>query len=230
MSDTTSKLRKIRLWDLPLRLFHWSLLLLVSGAIASAELADTITGAMDWHPRFGYAILALLVFRLIWGFVGSTHARFANFVRGPAAIIDYLKHMKDAKGPSIGHNPLGALSVLALLAILLFQAISGLFLNDEDFSLEGPLFKHVSGAVSHAFRELHEANAAIIFTLIGLHITAILFYRFIKRDNLVTPMLTGNKEIPVEQPEASASGGSAWLGLLIFGIAASAVWFLVTQA
>ena len=120
MNDTQAATRKIRLWDLPLRLFHWSLLVCVAGAVATAEL-----DAMDWHPRFGYAILALLLFRLIWGFVGSTHARFASFVRGPGTVLAYLHSMKDNKGPSIGHNPLGALSVLALLATLLFQAISG---------------------------------------------------------------------------------------------------------
>jgi len=229
MSNAPQATRKIRLWDLPLRLFHWSLLLLVAGAILSAELADDVTGAMDWHPRFGYAILALLLFRLVWGFVGSTHARFSSFVRGPGAVIGYIRHMKDHKGPSIGHNPLGALSVLALLATLLLQAVSGLFLNDEDFALEGPLYKHVSGAVSHVFRELHEANAGLIITLIGLHIAAILFYRFIKRENLVTPMLTGNKEVPAEQAASEAAGGSALLGLAIFAIAAAIVWFIVTR-
>ncbi|MBS1209765.1 MAG: hypothetical protein H6R19_2163 [Proteobacteria bacterium] len=229
MTEANSSSRRIRVWDLPLRLFHWTLLVLVAGAILSVELADVVSGAMDWHPRFGYAILALLIFRLIWGFVGSTHARFANFVRGPAVIIDYLKHLKDHKGPSIGHNPLGALSVLALLATLLFQTVSGLFLSDEDFFIEAPLFKYVSGTVSDLFRELHEANAGIIFTLIGLHVAAILFYRFIKRDNLITPMLTGSKEVAAEQPAQSGVGGNAWLGLVILAVSAAAVWYLVAR-
>jgi cytochrome b len=227
--NNPTSIRKIRLWDLPLRLFHWALLLCVTGAIASAELADEIAGAMDWHPRFGYAILGLLIFRLIWGFVGSEHARFTRFVRGPAAILEYLRGMKDATGPSIGHNPLGALSVLALLATLLFQAGSGLFLNDDDFAIEGPLYKHVSESVVHVLRKLHETNAGLIFALIGLHLCAILFYRFIKRENLVTPMLTGNKEIPAEAPDYDAQGGSNLLGLGVFALAAGLVWFVVTK-
>lgn len=221
--------RKIRLWDLPLRLFHWALLLLVAGAILSAELADDISGAMDWHPRFGYAILTLLIFRLIWGVIGSTHARFSSFVRSPGVILNYLRQLKTHKGPSIGHNPLGALSVLALLATLLLQATSGLFLNDEDFSLEGPLYKHVSSAVAHLFRELHEINANFIFILIGLHVAAILFYRFVKKDDLVTPMLTGQKEIPAASQEPDAKGGHALAGLSAFALAAALVWFVVTK-
>jgi cytochrome b len=228
MSSQNSSPRKIRVWDLPLRIFHWSLLLMVAGAILSAEFAGEIRGAMDWHPRFGYAILSLLIFRLIWGFIGSTHARFTSFIRGPGAIIRYLKQMKTHASPSIGHNPLGALSVLGLLGTLLFQASSGLFLNDEDFYLEGPLYKFVSGAVSQIFRELHGINANIIFILIGLHITAILAYRFVKHDNLVTPMITGDKEVPSNVNEPNATGGNVWLGLLTFLISCGVVYGLVT--
>lgn len=225
MTDTKTATRRIKLWDLPLRLFHWALLICVAGAIASIEIGENV----EVHQYFGYSVLALLLFRVIWGLVGGEHARFARFVRGPGGVLNYLKHMKDHKGPSIGHNPLGALSVLGMLAALLFQAISGLFLTDE-IMFEAPLFKYISGATASLLAEIHEANAAIIFILIGLHIAAILFYRFVKRENLVTPMITGNKEVPADLPEHNASGGSAWLGLLIFGAVAASVWFLVTSA
>lgn len=220
----TKTTRRIKLWDLPLRLFHWGLLICVAGAIASIEIGENV----EVHQYFGYAILSLLIFRVIWGVVGGRHARFASFIRGPGTVFNYLKRMKEHKGPSIGHNPLGALSVLGMLAALLVQATSGLFLTDE-IMFEAPLFKYISGATASLLAEIHETNAAIIFTLIGLHLAAILFYRFIKRENLITPMLTGNKEVPAELPEQDASGGSAWLGLLVFGVAAGAVWFVVTR-
>ncbi|NSL54527.1 cytochrome b/b6 domain-containing protein [Uliginosibacterium aquaticum] len=219
----TVSTRRIKVWDLPLRLFHWSLLLCVAGAVISIEVADNI----DWHQRFGIAVLTLLVFRLLWGIVGGQHARFANFLRSPASILGYVKRMKDEKGPAVGHNPLGALSVLGLLAVLLFQAGSGLFLSDE-IMFEGPLFKFVSGEIAGFLAEAHEANAGIIFTLIGLHLAAILFYRFVKRDNLITPMLTGSKEVPAETPVQDANGGSALLGLITLAVAAGVVWFIVT--
>jgi len=226
MNGTPS--RKIRLWDAPLRLFHWLLLISVGGAIACVELAEQIDNGMEWHKRFGFAVLALLLFRLIWGFVGGTHARFTSFVRGPAAILAYLKTAKSNPRPSLGHNPLGALSVLAILATLIFQAVSGLFITDEVL-LEGPLFKYVSESTASLLGKLHEANAAIIFTLIGLHLAAILFYRFVKRDDLVTPMLTGNKTIPTELAAEEAKGGSLFLGLAALAVAVAVVWYVVTK-
>ncbi|GAB2905622.1 cytochrome b/b6 domain-containing protein [Uliginosibacterium flavum] len=220
----TKKTRRIKLWDLPLRLFHWALLICVAGAIASIEIGENV----EVHQYFGYAILSLLIFRVIWGVVGGSHARFVSFIRGPGTVLDYLKRMKEHKGPSIGHNPLGALSVLGMLAALFVQATSGLFLTDE-IMFEAPLFKYISGATASLLAEIHEINAAIIFTLIGLHLAAILFYRFIKRENLITPMVTGNKEVPAELPDQDASGGSAWLGLLVFGVAAGTVWFIINK-
>ncbi|MDP5240204.1 cytochrome b/b6 domain-containing protein [Uliginosibacterium sp. 31-16] len=229
MTETTPATRRIKIWDLPLRFFHWALLACVLGAIVSVNLADQLGDAMEWHKRFGFGVLTLLIFRLLWGFIGGRHARFASFVRSPGVIIDYLRHMKDHKGPSIGHNPLGALSVLAMLAVLLFQAGSGLFITDE-IMMEGPLFKHISEGTAHLLGELHEANAGILITLIGLHLAAIVFYRLVKRDNLIPPMITGNKDVPAETLIPETRGGSIWLGLLAFMLSAAAVWVLVTQS
>lgn len=211
--------RTIRVWDLPLRLFHWSLLICVTGAIVSMQVFENI----DWHQRFGYAVLALIIFRIMWGFAGSRHARFLNFIRGPGAIKDYLARSRAGGHISIGHNPLGALSVLALLLVLIAQAVSGLFLTDE-IMFEAPLFKYISEHTASLLGRLHHLNANLIFILIGLHLAAILFYRFVKRDNLVTPMVTGRKAVPLAAAEQDAEGGATWLGLLIFVIAAALVW------
>ncbi|MEN3112679.1 cytochrome b/b6 domain-containing protein [Uliginosibacterium paludis] len=223
MTDIKST-RRIRVWDLPLRLFHWALLVCVCGAIATGEFSSE----KDWHARFGYAVLSLLIFRIVWGFVGSTHARFLNFVRGPGGILAYLKKMKSESGVMIGHNPIGALSVIGMLLVLGLQAGSGLFITDQEL-FEGPFFKYISNSTASLLAQIHEANATLIFILIGLHLAAILFYRFVKRDNLVTPMITGNKEVPASAPEQSAAGGSALTGLVIFGIASALVWYLTTR-
>ena len=135
----------IRLWDLPTRLFHWLLVLAAVGAVISIK-----SGAIDWHERFGLAVVGLLSFRIIWGFTGSTYARFASFVRGPGAIIDYVR----GRWQGVGHNPLGALSVLALIGLFGFQAASGLFANDE-IAFNGPLTPLVSSAWSDTLSSWH---------------------------------------------------------------------------
>lgn len=228
MDNTQQATREIRVWDLPLRLFHWALVVCVTGSILSAKLADDVSDLMDWHRRFGFTVLALLLFRLIWGFVGGTHARFANFVRGPGAILDYLKQASRGTYASIGHNPLGALSVLALIVTMLFQAISGLFITDE-LTVEGPLYKHVSNSVASALAGLHEGNGNLIIGLVLLHLAAILFYRFVKRDNLVSPMFTGKKNVPAGHPAQDANGGGSLAGVVLMGVIGVAVWYFVTH-
>lgn len=229
-AGTEAGRRIIRVWDLPLRIFHWALLVLVACTILSVELGDAIPGAMDWHPRLGYTVLAMILFRLVWGVVGGTHARFASFVKGPGAILGYLRSLKAKAQPAIGHNPLGALSVLALLLSLSVQAVTGLFLNDDDFFIEAPLYKHVSDSTAHLLHEIHEVNASVLFILIGLHVLAIVFYRVVKRENLILPMVTGRKDIPADMPVADATGGHPVLGLIVAVVAAVAVYLLVTLA
>lgn len=180
----------IRIWDLPTRLFHWVLVLLVVFSIVSAKIGGNW---LDWHMRSGYCILALVLFRIMWGFAGSHHARFANFVRPPSAIFSYLRGMRDGSAAAqAGHNPLGALSVVAVLLVLLLQASAGLFANDSVAS-EGPLAKLVSSGTSDLLTRVHKINQYVIFALIGLHLAAIAYYYFAKRENLVVPMLTGDK-------------------------------------
>lgn len=173
---------KIRVWDLPTRLFHWTLAALVTGSFVSVKL-----GNMVWHGRLGYAVLALLLFRLVWGFAGGGYSRFSAFVRGPGSVMAYLRGA--SHGP--GHNPLGALSVLAMLAALLFQASSGLFTND-DIAFEGPLSHRVSGALSSLLTTWHRLNENILIALVVVHVAAIVYYRLRLRQDLIGPMLTGD--------------------------------------
>ncbi len=201
-----------QVWDLPLRLFHWSLAALVVGAFVTAKLGG---GAMVWHGRLGLAIIGLLAFRLAWGVVGSTYARFGQFVRGPAAIRAYLR----GEWQGLGHNPLGALSVLALLGALTLQAASGLFSND-DIAFSGYLAPLVDSHLSSDLTGIHHWLEKILMALVALHVGAILFYARVKKQNLVRPMLTGWTE---GNPAQSAKGG---------GVAAlaMAVLFALTMA
>jgi cytochrome b len=176
-----------KLWDLPTRLFHWSLVVLI---IFSWW---THPDHMDWHRLSGLAILGLLVFRIIWGFVGATTARFAQFVRGPRETVAYLRRMFDRKAVAgtPGHNPIGAWSVLLMVGLLCFQVISGLFAVDVDGIESGPLSDRVDFDTGRWFSQWHETSFTILQILVALHVAAILFYLFYKRTNLVTPMLTG---------------------------------------
>ncbi len=205
---------RVRVWDLPTRLCHWALALCVAGAFVTQWVE-----AMAWHGRFGLAILGLVVFRILWGFFGSTYARFANFVRGPGAIRAYLAAAKSGVWQGFGHNPLGALSVLALLAILATMAGTGIFAND-DVSFTGPLFDLVGKTLSDRLTHVHELGEKLLLALVGLHIAAIAFHVRVKKNNLVKPMVTGWQEGSGE----SARGGGLVAFLVAAVIAVGAVW------
>lgn len=208
--------KRVRVWDLPTRIFHWSLVALVAGAAISGFVGGA---AMVWHGRLGLAVVGLIAFRLAWGFLGSTYARFTRFVRGPATIRDYLQ----GKWRGLGHNPLGALSVLGMLAVLLAQLATGLFAND-DIAFNGPLYDLVSKEVSDRMTTLHRLNVWLVGTLVTLHLAAIAFYVRIKKEDLLRPMLRGWKE-RAEQSEESLSGGGPLAFLVALVIALAAVWF-----
>lgn len=206
--------RRIKLWDLPVRIFHWSLVAAVTTVIVTGKIGGDL---MAWHGRAGIAIVGLLAFRLSWGFLGSTHARFTSFVPSPAGILSYLK----GRWRGVGHNPLGALSVLALLFVLGVQVGTGLFSND-DIAFAGPLAPLVNEDLSHQLTSWHHQLVNVIFTLLGLHVAAIAFYLAFKKDNLVKPMVTGWKEIDVQDKvPAHREGGPVALvvSLLIAGAA-----------
>jgi cytochrome b len=214
---------KVRVWDLPLRLFHWALAALVIGAIVTVKI-----DALQWHFYCGYGVLALLGFRLVWGVVGTYYARFASFGCSPTAIIKHLRDMKRGNSSAyLGHTPIGSLSVLAMLTVVLLQVASGLFSNDGVDS-QGPLAKLVSKLVSDRFSWFHtELNAYLIYGLIGLHVAAVAFYYFKKKTDLVTPMLTGDKEWSQAVVDGRDSWGKRALAMIIFAICAVGVYYLV---
>lgn len=173
---------------------------------------------LDWHYRAGLAVLGLVVFRLVWGVIGSSTARFSGFLRGPRAILDYLR---GRSGFVLGHNPIGALSVIALLAMVALETGLGLFASDEDGLFVGPLAAFVSEDRAETFTELHEDLFDYLLILIGLHIVAILFYLVVRRHNLVKPMLTGSIPAPPGTPPMQSAGAGRFL--LAAAIAGAAV-------
>ncbi|MBU3029605.1 cytochrome b/b6 domain-containing protein [Paracoccus marinaquae] len=183
--------RRVRVWDPALRVFHWLLAALV---ILNWLLGQFGPDIMTLHFLTGFAILALLVFRVIWGFVGPEPARFASFIRGPRAILDYLRHL-GSRQPSNwpGHNPLGALSVVAMLLALFFQVGTGLISDPDDFINVGPLADQVARSTARKAVGWHSLGSNIILLLVLLHIGVILFYRYWKNEDLVRPMITGWK-------------------------------------
>jgi cytochrome b len=207
-----------KLWDLPVRIIHWSFVLLLPLLWLSYE-ADR----MGLHKLLGYAMLALLAFRIFWGFAGSSTARFRNFIRGPRAMIAYLRTERGREGdPIVGHNPIGGWSVIILLGLLTLEVGLGLIAIDEEGIVGGPLVDHVSFAAAETARQWHEQLFDILLGFIGLHVAAILFYLLIRSDNLIGPMISGRKRLPnaAESPSFApawravagliAAGGLAW--------------------
>ena len=189
-------MQRFRLWDLPTRVFHWALAICVTGSFITVNIGGN---AMIWHGRFGLAILGLLAFRLVWGFAGSTYARFAQFVRGPGAIRAYLR----GQWQGAGHNPLGALSVLALLGTLALLVATGLFAND-DIAFEGPLYALAGKEFSDRVAGIHRLMEPLIILLVLAHLAAIFFYVRFKKQALIRPMITGWQ---VGKGETASGGG-----------------------
>ncbi len=214
-------------WDLPTRLFHWLLVILVALAWYMAEFSSSIDNR-EWHARAGYGVLVLVLFRIAWGFVGGRHARFSDFVRGPGTIVRYLRGgNENAASPARGHNPLGALSVIALIGLLAFQTITGLFGND-DILYEAPLFHLVGKETSDVMVSLHHLGWNVLQVLILLHIAAVFFYLAVKKTNLILPMITGRKNDDGPSEEGAAVNGSPLLAFAILLVSCLAVWGVVT--
>lgn len=214
--------RPLRVWDLPTRLFHWTLVLLLAGSFVTVKVGGSL---MVWHERLGFAALALVLFRLIWGVAGGRYARFAQFVRGPRSVLAYLR---GAAPGQPGHNPVGALSVLALLAAVAFQAVSGLFTND-DIAFEGPLARYVSGAWSSALTTWHRWNEWVILGLVALHVAAIVYYRVVRGRDLIGPMVTGDAPAAAGAVPSRDDAGLRLRALVIFAGCAALVGWLVSR-
>jgi cytochrome b len=214
--------RKILVWDLPTRFFHWSLVLGVGGLWWTGE-----RGPMETHALLGYFVLALLLFRILWGLFGSETARFASFLRGPSAGLDHVRHLL-ARGPLPhpgGHNPLGGWSVVLLLIVLIILSVTGLFLYDNEI-FWAPLNAFVSEETEGTLGWLHHFAFDVLFVLVALHVAAIFLYWAVKRSNLVGPMLTGRAALEPDRPEPRMSG--LLLALILAAISGGAVWALVT--
>lgn len=216
---------RVKIWDVPVRLVHWALVALIGFSWWSGEAGGN---ALTYHVWSGYAILTLVVFRVLWGFVGSTTARFASFVRGPRAVLEYLSTVRQ-RGMSghAGHNPLGGWSVVLLLATIAVQAAAGLFSND-DIATEGPLAHFVSKSVSDAITRVHHLNFDLLLVLASAHVAAVLYYYFYKSENLVAAMVTGVKYVAAPAPRGLRMAG-AGRAVVAFAVAAAAVYWLVNQ-
>lgn len=214
---------KLALWDLPTRLFHWSLVISFAFLFYSGETGEW----MEWHMNVGIFVLALVLFRLVWGFVGSQTARFSSFMRlHPQTIVDYMKTLpKRDHQQYAGHNPLGGLVVLLMLVLLFIQAVSGLF-NSDDILAEGPLYAMVSEAFSDMMGGLHETVFELLLLIVVLHIAAIIFYRLYKGINLVKPMIIGWINWR-EKPAPSLFFKSAWFGIALLLLISVAVFVIV---
>jgi cytochrome b len=210
---------KARLWDGPTRIVHWSLVALIGFAWWAGE-----AGHMDWHRRAGYAALGLLLFRILWGFVGSASARFASFVKGPAATLAYLRALPSrAHVETPGHNPLGALSVLAILLTLAAQVATGLFAVDVDGIESGPLSDRVDFETGRLLAKWHHWSFWALEALVVLHLAAIVFYAVYKRADLVRPMVTGSGRF---SRDPGLYFAPLWRVVVVAAAAAFAAWWV----
>lgn len=213
------------IWDVPTRLFHWLLVASIIASWATAELSSTL---MQVHLWLGYWTMGLIVFRLVWGLIGSRHARFWSFLKGPLTVLRYARSMMSpAHQETAGHNPMGGWMVMILLVLIARQVYSGLFAND-DVMWEGPWSHTVSHASQKGLTALHHQNFLLIEIAVALHILAIVWYRLAMRTDLVTPMVTGRKS---DVAEGKAIKGTPWLrAALAIALAGAAVWAVIYLA
>lgn len=214
-----------RVWDVPTRLFHWVLVALLGLSWWSAE-----THEMDLHRYSGIALCGLVLFRIIWGFIGTSTSRFSQFVRGPAAVITYLRSSPGTSpAPSPGHNPLGGWSVMGLLGVLAVQIISGLLAVDIDGMESGPLSSSVSFEAGREAAAIHAVSFDILFILSGFHIVAIAYYLVVKRRNLVGAMVTGRQDT-MDEADDDAVLVSRWRLVPAIAVAAAVSYWLLSQS
>lgn len=219
-------MRPLRLWDAPTRLFHWALPVLLAALWYTAQDLTTL----GWHMQMGYVLLTLLLFRIAWGFWGSRSARFSAFVTDPGTAARYAAYL--ARGHmhrSFGHNPLGGWSVLLMLGLLLVQALTGLFADDEIFT-QGPLAGWVSRDTRAWLTGIHHANFNLILALVAVHVVAVILHGVLKGDDLVRPMITGRKPMPTDRDVEEVRFVGPWRALALLALCAVLVWALVVLA
>ncbi len=227
MSSHTSQ-HNIRVWDLPTRLFHALLIVCVAGLVITGEIGGD---AMRLHFLFGYGVLTLVLFRLVWGFVGGHWSRFVNFLPTPAQLLAYVQALRTRSAPpSVGHNPLGALSVIAMLLMLAIQVLSG-FISDDEIAATGPWTSLVPNAWIELATEYHsEIGKTILIVLVILHVASILYYKRYKNEDLITPMIKGDKQEPATTPASRDTRTSRIFALSVLLACAYGVYQLVNLA
>jgi cytochrome b len=215
-------------WDLPLRLFHWLLVLCVSASYATAK------GGFNWtkyHFWIGYVTLGLVAFRIIWGFLGPRHARFSNFIAGPSRLFAYMRTLfKRDSTPTPGHNPLGGLVVVVMLLMVGAQAVTGLFLIDNTEVWTAPYYPTVSGATANALGKFHHLNFDVLLWVISLHVLAIIYYKAYKRQSLVVPMITGSKPSNLVPAQLAIGSSQLLKALVVAALCAGVVYWLISAA
>jgi cytochrome b len=220
-----SRPARVRVWDLPTRLMHWAIVVLVAVSWWTHQ-----SDHMDWHRISGYSLLGLVIFRLYWGVAGATTARFASFMRGPRAFVRYAAKLFDRRHsePVLGHNPMGGWSVLALLGLLLLQTGLGLFSVDTDGLESGPLAALVSFDAGRWAAHWHARVFNALLALIAVHLIVVAFYFVWRRENLVAAMVGGYKRVLGDTP-ADLKFVSLWRALLGLALAGLIVWAVITR-
>jgi cytochrome b len=228
LTHSSDVLQPVRVWDLPTRVFHVLLLLSMVGLIITGEVGG---GVMQLHFYFGYLVLSLLFFRLVWGVIGGRWSRFGSFVPTPARVKTYLQDLLAGRHtPAVGHNPMGALSVIAMLTLLLIQVFSG-FISDDEIAASGPWTPFVPGDWVALATEYHsEVGKTLLIILVVLHVASILFYKRFHNEDLVTPMVQGDKALPSGTPASRDNALTRLLALLMWAGCAGVVYYLVNLA
>ena len=216
-------MKKLLVWDLPVRLSHWSMMILIVSAIITGELGDDL---IEQHALIGYAVLALLIFRLSWGLVGGKYSRIMTYRYHPKLLFLYLRGKFQ---PALGYSPIGLLAVTCLFSLIWTQALSGL-VSTDDMMFEGPLRHLVGAAWSDKLTAIHKFVGPVLIAFLVLHLNSILFYKLVLKENKVHAMLFGYKEVPNDTPDelAGTHGRPIWaIGLLIISL--TSVWYIVNK-
>ncbi|AUG52235.1 cytochrome b/b6 domain-containing protein [Thalassospira marina] len=231
MHGDNAQKTKIRQWDFPVRLFHWALVTAIVTAWWTNQEA-----IINIHELAGYTVLTLVLFRIIWGFVGSSNARFTSFVKGPFTALSYLRKLPKGSEEELayeGHNPAGGLMVIVLLLLVAVQAFTGLFTSEDTFLFfDGPLVKYVPSGFANTMNYIHHVNINLIYIAVALHVVAAIGYLFLKNENLIGAMITGSRKVPtsIAARFASINFKPAWLGLLIMVMCGAIVAGVITLA
>lgn len=220
--------KKVLVWDLPLRLFHWLFASTILMLWLTAELGSDF---IDYHMQLGYFALGLIIFRILWGLIGPKHARFSQFIPSPTALINYIKQSKQGNAPHYaGHNPLGSLMVILMIVLILMQAVSGLFIDDDVYS-SGPYYGLMSNGFEKVMSFIHHNVFDFIIAAIVLHLGAIFYYWRVKKQNLVLPMITGKKPADKVNNEDKIPHSKIPLAIIVVALTITFVyWLVVTNA